>query len=181
MHILCCLDGTNAAEIAKAVALLASGESLMYGLLYVTDTEPRREIERTRERFLRAPSGPLAPRHDQMRQVEQAAAQDILDEGLSLLPGAEVLQRQGRPEREIAQSLQTEVNHLPLESKNLLSFFGIRSLHSLQHMLNILADVVHHLGQPIFRAGIIGGGLDLVVLVAGFLLVLLVDAAMALD
>ena len=101
MRILCCLDGTNAAEIAKAVALLASGEPLTYGLLYVTDTEPRREIERTRERFLRAPSGPLAPRHDQMRQVEQAAAQDILDEGLSLLPGAEVLQRKGRPEREI--------------------------------------------------------------------------------
>jgi nucleotide-binding universal stress UspA family protein len=36
-----------------------------------------------------------------MRQAEQFSAQDILNEGLRYLPGAETLQREGRPEREI--------------------------------------------------------------------------------
>jgi nucleotide-binding universal stress UspA family protein len=101
MRILCCLDGTNSEEISKAAALFKANESPVYGLLYVIDTEPRREIERTRERFMRRPSGPLAPRQEQIRQVEQASAQDILNEGLRYLPGAEAMQRTGRPEREI--------------------------------------------------------------------------------
>src|ERR1700740_225507 len=36
-----------------------------------------------------------------MQQAEHAAAQDVLNEGLQRLPNAEMLQRQGRPEREI--------------------------------------------------------------------------------
>ena len=101
MRILCCLDGTNGEPIARAAKLLATNESPVYGLLYVIDTEPRREIERARERFLRRPSGPLGPRREQMRQAEQASARDILDEGARYLPGAQSLQREGRPEREI--------------------------------------------------------------------------------
>ncbi len=101
MRILCCLDGTNSEQIARAARWLAASEPPVYGLLYVIDTDPRKEIERTRERFLRRPSGPLAPRHGQMRQAEQFSAQDILNEGLRYLPGAETLQREGRPEREI--------------------------------------------------------------------------------
>lgn len=101
MRILCCLDGTNSSRIAAAAKLFTAPDTLTYGLLYVIDTEPRKEIERTRERFLRKPTGPLAPRQHQMRQAEQASARDILNEGLRFLPGAETLQREGRPEREI--------------------------------------------------------------------------------
>lgn len=67
----------------------------------MTDVEPRKEIERTRERFLRRPPEPPGPRQQQMRQAEQASALDILHEGLRSLPGAETIQREGRPEREI--------------------------------------------------------------------------------
>ncbi|HLI68189.1 MAG TPA: universal stress protein [Ktedonobacteraceae bacterium] len=101
MRILCCLDGTNSEEIGKTATLLNTNEPQVYGLLYVIDTEPRREIERTRERFMRRPSGPLAPRQERIRQAEQASAQDILNEGLRYFPGAETIQRTGRPEREI--------------------------------------------------------------------------------
>ena len=101
MRILCCLDGTNRTQIGQAAHMLTSVAPSTYGLIYVIDMEPRKEIERTRERFLRHPSGPLAPRAQQMQQAEQASAQDILNEGLLTFPGAELLQRQGRPEREI--------------------------------------------------------------------------------
>jgi len=100
MRILCCLDGTNVEQISKAAMALSTAHPLTLGLLYVLDAGPRAEIERTRERFLR-PSGPLSPRRDQMQQAEEASAQDILNEGLRYLPHAEILQRQGRPEREI--------------------------------------------------------------------------------
>lgn len=101
MRILCCLDGTNGEAIARAASMLAASEPHVYGLLYVIDTDPRKEMERTRERFLRRPSGPPGPRREQMRQAEQFSAQDILNEGLRYLPGAETLRREGRPEREI--------------------------------------------------------------------------------
>ena len=101
MRILCCLDGTNSEQLSRAVALFATSDSLTYGLLYVIDSDPRKEIERSRERFLRRPTGPLGPRQHQMREVEQASALDILNEGLRALPGAEAIQREGRPEREI--------------------------------------------------------------------------------
>jgi nucleotide-binding universal stress UspA family protein len=39
-----------------------------------------------------------------MGEAEKVSAQDILDEGLRYLPGAEAIQRQGRPEREIVNT-----------------------------------------------------------------------------
>lgn len=101
MRVLCCLDGTNTTQLSKAAASFATSEAPTFGLLYVIDTGPRKEIELTRERFLHRPSGPLAPRHIQMQQAEQSSAQDILNEGLRYFPQAETLQREGRPEREI--------------------------------------------------------------------------------
>ncbi len=102
MRILCCLDGTNSEQVSKAALLFAaSTEAPVYGLLYITDSEPRREIERTRERFLRRPGQLPAPRQQQMRQAEEVSAQEILAEGLRFLPGAQTIQRTGRPEREI--------------------------------------------------------------------------------
>ncbi len=99
MRILCCLDGTNSEQLSKAAALFTGAEAPTYGLLYVIDTEPRREIERTRERFMRRPGG--LPRQEQMQEAEQFSAQETLNEGLRFWPGAETLQRTGRPEREI--------------------------------------------------------------------------------
>lgn len=100
MRILCCLDGTNIEPINQTLASLVSANERTIGLLYVTDTGPHAEIARKREGLLRPrhPSGPLSER---MRQAEVAAAQDILQEGERYLPGAQRLQREGRPEREI--------------------------------------------------------------------------------
>ena len=100
MRVLCCLDGTNIEQISKAVSALVNAEARTIGLLYVTDIAPHEEMERKRERLLR-PRRPSGHLEEQMRQAEVAAAQDILQEGLRYLPGAETLQRQGRPEREI--------------------------------------------------------------------------------
>ncbi len=100
MRILCCLDGTNAEQLSKATGMLSATQSLTLGVLYVIDTGPRKDIEHRRERFLRPP-GPSGSREEEMQQAEQAAAQDILNEGLRYLPNADTLQREGRPEREI--------------------------------------------------------------------------------
>ena len=102
MRVLCCLDGTNAEQVGKTVTTMLNPTSLTIGLLYVIDSGPQEELERHRERFMRPPHPPK-PRHEQMRRAEIASAQEILDEGLRYLPGAELLQRQGRPEREIVQ------------------------------------------------------------------------------
>ncbi len=102
MRVLCCLDGTNVEQVHAAVSQLLRTDSLTLGVIYVIDSGPQGEIERQRERFLRRPD--LTPlRRDQMRQAEEASAQDILQEGDRFFPGAELLQRQGRPEREIVQ------------------------------------------------------------------------------
>lgn len=100
MRVLCCLDGTNVEQVSKATEMLLASQSITLGILYVIDTGPRKDIEHTRERFLCPPS-PSGSREDEMQQAEQAAAQDILNEGLRYLSNAETLQRQGRPEREI--------------------------------------------------------------------------------
>jgi nucleotide-binding universal stress UspA family protein len=100
MRVLCCLDGTNVGQVSKATEILSADQPLTLGIIYVIDTGPRKDIEHTRERFFR-PTGPPGPREHEMRQVEHAAAEDILNEGLRYLPNAETLQRQGRPEREI--------------------------------------------------------------------------------
>lgn len=107
MHILCCLDGTNSEQISRAVSTFMKSDmksdTLAIGLLYVTDSGPQRDIGLRRERsFTPRLTGPL--RHEQMRQSEQYAAQDILAESkryFSHVEGVETLQRAGRPEREI--------------------------------------------------------------------------------
>jgi nucleotide-binding universal stress UspA family protein len=103
MRILCCLDGTNIAQVSKATEMLSKVEPPTFGLLFVTDTGPRHEIEHLRERFHRHP-GPPPPREEEMRQAERLSAQDILNEGLSRFQGAETLQRVGLPEREIVNA-----------------------------------------------------------------------------
>jgi nucleotide-binding universal stress UspA family protein len=103
MRVLCCLDGTNVKQVSKATDMLSATEPPTWGILYVTDIGPRRDIEHTRERFLRPP-GSLGPRDHEMQQAEQAAAEDILNEGLRYLPHGEKLQRKGRPEREIVNA-----------------------------------------------------------------------------
>ncbi|MGA8658650.1 MAG: universal stress protein [Chthoniobacterales bacterium] len=100
MRVLCCLDGTNVGQVSKATAMLSVAEPPTFGILFVTDTGPRHDIGHVRERFLRHP-GPPPPRAEEMRQAEKSSAQDILNEGLSQFPGAETLEREGRPEREI--------------------------------------------------------------------------------
>jgi nucleotide-binding universal stress UspA family protein len=103
MRVLCCLDGTNAAHMSKATAMLSTGQPLTLGLLYVIDIRPRKDMEHTRERFLRAPVLPSS-RQKAMQQADQASAQDILNEGSAHFSAAEPLQRQGRPEREIVNA-----------------------------------------------------------------------------
>lgn len=100
MRVLCCLDGSNAEQISKTVSTTLNTTELIVGLLYVIDSSPHEEIDRTRERFI-GRTGPLAGRQHQIQQADEAAAQDILDEGERYLPGAEKLRRVGRPEREI--------------------------------------------------------------------------------
>lgn len=103
MRVLCCLDGTNVEQISKATAMLSESQSFTLSILYVIDTRPRKDIEHTRERFLR-PSEPPRSREDQMQEADEASAQDILNEGLGYFPSAEKIQRQGRPEREIVNT-----------------------------------------------------------------------------
>jgi nucleotide-binding universal stress UspA family protein len=102
MRILCCLDGTNIEVLQKAVSTMLNSTGLTAGLLYVIDSGPRGDIERTRERFFR-PHHLSIERAEQLRQAETTAAQDILQEGLRYFAQAETLQREGRPEREIVQ------------------------------------------------------------------------------
>ncbi len=112
MRVLCCLDGTNSEQISQALSTLVhagnagnagnteDADERTIGLLYVIDSGPHGEMERKREGLLR-PRRPGGLLRERMRQAETVAAQDILDEGLRSMPGAERLQREGRPEREI--------------------------------------------------------------------------------
>ena len=103
MRVLCCLDGTNAKEVSHAAQMFSTAEPLTIALLTVIDVGPRRDIDRTRERFWRPPL-----RHEsvteEMQAAERAAAKDILKVGLGYLPLAEKLLRQGRPELEIVNA-----------------------------------------------------------------------------
>lgn len=105
MKVLCCLDGTNIEQISSAVNTMLNAHQLSLGLIYVIDSGPHGELERQRERYLRVPA--LDPRRsEQMHNAEMSAAQDILEEGTKYLPGAELIQRTGRPEREIVTIAQ---------------------------------------------------------------------------
>ncbi len=103
MRILCCLDGTNSEQLSQAVSTYIKFDALVIGLLYVTDSGPQHDMDLRRGRsFAPRLTGPL--RHEQMRQSEQLAAQDILEEGkrsFSHIEGIEAILRAGRPEREI--------------------------------------------------------------------------------
>jgi hypothetical protein len=76
---------------------LVTADERTIGLLYITDLDPHQEIERKRARLLRPRhlSGPL---YEKMRQAEVTSSQDILQEGLHYLPGAQTLSREGNPE-----------------------------------------------------------------------------------
>ncbi len=103
MRVLCCLDGSNIEQLSKAVSSMLRADALTIGLIHVIDSEPHGELERQRERFL--PHPPLPPhRRDQILQAEVETAQEILQEGSRYFPNAELLRREGRPEREIVQS-----------------------------------------------------------------------------
>ncbi|HEU0001091.1 MAG TPA: universal stress protein [Ktedonobacteraceae bacterium] len=105
MKVLCCLDGTNSEQISIAVKNMLPANQLTLGLIYVIDSGPHGELERQRERFLRPPA--LNPqRSQQMQNAETSTAQDILQEGARYLPGAERIQKTGRPEREIVNFAQ---------------------------------------------------------------------------
>ena len=69
MRVLCCLDGTNVGHVSKATEMLSTAEPPTFGILFVTDTGPRHDIEHLRERFLRRP-GPPPPREEEMRRRE---------------------------------------------------------------------------------------------------------------
>lgn len=105
MKVLCCLDGTNIEQISSAVKNMLPVNQLTLGLIYVIDSGPHGELERQRERFLR-PSAFNPRRSEQMHNAEVGTAQDILEEGTKYLPGAERIQRTGRPEREIVTVAQ---------------------------------------------------------------------------
>ncbi len=100
MRVLCCLDGTNSEEVSRAMMGVVKPEERVVGLLYVVDSGPHGEMGRKREGLMR-PRRPSGPLQDRIQQAETFAVQDILDEGLRYMPGAETLQREGRPEREI--------------------------------------------------------------------------------
>ena len=54
MRVLCCLDGTNFGQVSKATEMLSANQPIILGILYVTDTGPRKDIEHTRERVFAA-------------------------------------------------------------------------------------------------------------------------------
>jgi nucleotide-binding universal stress UspA family protein len=107
MRVLCCLDGTNVRQLSNATEMLSTDQSPRFGLLFVTDTRPRREMGHLRERFHRHP-GPPPPREEEMRQAETASAEDILSEGVREISrqsgDTETLHKEGRPEREIVNA-----------------------------------------------------------------------------
>jgi nucleotide-binding universal stress UspA family protein len=100
MRVLCCLDGTNVERLSQATEILSTAPSIVFGLLYVIDTGPQKDLEHTRERFLRFSGSPRA-RQLEMREAEKSSAKDIMKEGLASYPAGKALERNGRPEREI--------------------------------------------------------------------------------
>jgi len=87
----------------RATAMLSGSEPITLGLIYVIDTGARHDIEHTRERFLRPHGSPPSRQHE-MDEAERASAKETLDEGSHCFSGAETLQRQGTPEREIVNA-----------------------------------------------------------------------------
>jgi nucleotide-binding universal stress UspA family protein len=103
MRILCCLDGTNTQLITHAAQMFSTSEPLTIALLTVTDAGPRRDMDRTRERFWRRPLH-HEPITEEMQAAEKEVSEEILKVGLSQVPQAETLLRQGLPELEIVNA-----------------------------------------------------------------------------
>jgi nucleotide-binding universal stress UspA family protein len=100
--------------MGKALKMFSAVEPLTVSMLHVTDARPREDMDLIRERFWRHPlhahHPPAAPpehlphpspREEEISEAEKASAQEILKEGLSYCAGAETMEREGRPEREI--------------------------------------------------------------------------------
>ena len=100
MRVLCCLDGSNLEQLSQVVSSTLSKEALTLGFVYITDTGPRKEVERQTGPLLRRVR-PDDPRLEQMRQADEASSQEILAESRIRYPNAETIRREGRPEREI--------------------------------------------------------------------------------
>jgi nucleotide-binding universal stress UspA family protein len=103
MKILCCLDGTNAEAVGRAARMFAGDPPPALGLLTVVDVGPRKDIDRIRERFWRAPMH-RQPVIQEMLAAEKEASEAILRAGLQCLPEAESLLRRGYPELEIVNT-----------------------------------------------------------------------------
>jgi nucleotide-binding universal stress UspA family protein len=100
MRVLCCLDGTNAEQIAKATEMLSASQQLTLSILYVIDIGPRTEMDHRRERFFRSRARHL-PHEEEILESQKASAKDILNAGLRYLAHAETIEREGRPGHEI--------------------------------------------------------------------------------
>jgi nucleotide-binding universal stress UspA family protein len=103
MRVLCCLDGTNTQQVIHAVQMFSTAEPLAIALLTVMDAGPRRDMDRTRERFWRRPLH-HEPITEQMQAAERTVSEEILKVGQSHVPQAETLLRQGLPELEIVNT-----------------------------------------------------------------------------
>jgi nucleotide-binding universal stress UspA family protein len=103
MRILGCLDGTNTQQVSHAVQMFSTAEPLTIALLTVIDAGPRRDMDRTRERFWRPPLR-HEPITEEMQAAERAVSEDILKTAVGDLPQAETLLRQGLPELEIVNA-----------------------------------------------------------------------------
>ncbi len=149
MRVLCCLDGTNIEQVSKVVLTMLRADALTIGVIYVIDSGPHGEIERQRERFLRPPQPPK-PRLEQMRQAEEASAQDILEEGGRYLPGAELLRREGRPEREIVQcAVEWAADLIVICPRSLRSAGPALGPRSVGHVARFVLD---HVSCPVLLA-----------------------------
>jgi nucleotide-binding universal stress UspA family protein len=100
MRVLCCLDGTNAEQVAKAAQLLSAHQPPVLTLLHVIDDEPRTEIGRLRERFFRRSPHQL-PHEKDILESEKSASKEILNAGVKWFGEAETIEREGRPGHEI--------------------------------------------------------------------------------
>jgi len=76
-----------------------------------------------------------------IQQVEQASAQEILEEGSRFLGGAEMLQRAGRPEREIVQAaIEWQADVLVICSRSAASGGPLQGPGSVGHVTRFVLD-----------------------------------------
>jgi len=100
MRILCCLDGTNTEHVRHAIGMMSLVGAHVIALMTVADAGPPSDQDRSRQPFGHQPN-PRPPFGEAGLAAARAAAAKILEAALGLLPGSEILVRQGRPELEI--------------------------------------------------------------------------------